>query len=82
MSTVKTALLNTELKMTLSQAQAEAVYAAMVALNNVGGRVACKIQDHITVGQMVSGSIFVQSKLLPGEHYIDQAAFAEAYKLN
>ena len=70
--------------MILSQAQAEAVYSAMAALNNVAGRIECSVGEAIRVAEMVSGSIFVSTTTsdMGLERYADQAAFAAAYNLS
>lgn len=68
----------------LTPAQAQAVYSAMCALNNVGGRI-----DNIFVGgsalvrETHSGRVRVLSALGAGEKetYRDQSAFAAAYGL-
>lgn len=67
----------------LNQAQAEAVYSAMCALNNVGARISCTVQELILVRETVAGSIYVVSDApgVAGEHHADQAAFATAYSL-
>lgn len=67
--------------MILNQAQAEAVYSAMCALNNVGGicgdltlSEGLRVQwlDRVTVRDGLSG---------PREEYANQAEFATAYSL-
>ena len=68
--------------MILAQAQAEAVYSAMCALNNVAGRINCTVQEFITVKETVLGHVYVSHMNREGlERYEDQAAFATAYGL-
>lgn len=67
--------------MILNQAQAEAVYSAMVALYNVGN-----IAGDLTLSEglrvMWLESVTVRDGLSgPREYYLDQAAFATAYGL-
>lgn len=67
--------------MILKQAQAEAVYSAMVALNNVGG-----ISGDLTLSEGLRvqwlKSVTVRDGLSgPREEYPNQAAFAAAYGL-
>jgi len=70
----------------LNQAQAEAVYGAMCALNNVGGRARIDFESHmITVIEYPSGSVHVvrgMGGLGNSEVYDDQAAFTYAYGLS
>lgn len=68
--------------MILTQAQAEAVYSAMCALNNVGG-----ICGDLTLAEGLRvqwlASVTVRDGLSgPSEGYLNQAAFATAYGLN
>lgn len=79
--------------MTLTKSQAEAIYSAMCALNNVSGRVYAKgiqqngIQDRrfLQVQERKSGIVLVSmysassSQVL--ERYASQSAFAKAYNL-
>jgi hypothetical protein len=73
--------------MILNPAQAEAVFSAMCALNNVGGRLDAYI-GAIQVKEFAAGITVVrldrENGLLEreGEQYIDQAAFAATYNLN
>jgi len=70
--------------MILNQAQAEAVYSAMCALNNVSGVIKCRI-DAIEVVEHANRLVVVNSGCGAGyqsERYEDQAAFATAYGLN
>lgn len=67
--------------MILNQAQAEAVYSAMVALNNVGN-----IAGDLTLSEGLRvqwlESVTVRDGLSgPLEYYLNQAAFATAYGL-
>lgn len=64
----------------LNQAQAEAVYSAMCALNNVGGRIAANI-GVINVYESIDGWVQVTSPGLPTEVYATQSEFATAYGL-
>jgi hypothetical protein len=69
----------------LNNAQATAIYVAMVSLNNVGGRVDCSIMEAgktIRVFEEINGSILVSCNLRDFEEYENQNAFAEAYGLN
>jgi len=72
--------------MILNQAQAEAVYSAMCALNNVGGRIAAmmefKTKNEVQVTQQADGQVLVLKDIgLTCERHADQAAFANAYNL-
>lgn len=71
----------------LTQAQAEALYSAMCALNNVGGRL-----SQIDIGEQssspqarftIAGSVIVERGMphCDREVYDDQSAFATAYGL-
>lgn len=67
--------------MILNQAQAEAVYSAMAALNNVGN-----IAGDLTLSEGLRvqwlESVTVRDGLSgPLEYYLNQAAFATAYGL-
>lgn len=74
----------------LNQAQAEAVYSAMCALNNVGGRICTELQDRygneirvleswdgVTVTLNTGGIVRERDSIT----YADQHAFATAYGL-
>ena len=77
----------------LSQAQAEAVYSAMCALNNVGGKVDAYVPNlsnpakkgHlVVVREMGATAIEVRAGFAEGaerEDYRNQAAFAASYGL-
>lgn len=78
--------------MILSQAQAEAVYSAMCALNNIGARIDTKVPMGGGIGTRVwegiAGHVLVDGEFrgeptagLNRETYSDQAAFAAAYGL-
>lgn len=78
--------------MILNQSQAEAVYSAMCALNNVGGRVDARIPEDGAVVTRVcdtlSGEIHIsiENRIVLGSSEIvelheDQSAFATAYGL-
>lgn len=73
--------------MILNQSQAEAVYSAMCALNNVGNvRLDAFLENHFHAREMSDGRIVVHAASTPGyiaqpEIYADQAAFATAYGL-
>lgn len=76
--------------MILSTAQAEAVYAAMVALNNVSGvlQVTVKRDDWKNFTRVYENSTghvnvirSVECRVVESERYVDQAAFAVAYKV-
>lgn len=68
----------------LNQAQAEAIYSAMCALNNVGGHLACELIDGTVViekSPLNPQVIQVSSNGRGDEFYESQAAFATAYGL-
>ena len=69
----------------LNQAQAEAAYSAMCALNNVSSRLMATFEEKLRVVERPSGGIYVlemlQGEWSPSERYDDQAAFATAYIL-
>ena len=69
----------------LNQAQAEAAYSAMCALNNVSSRLMATFEEKLRVVERPSGGIYVlemlQGEWSPSERYDDQAAFATAYFL-
>ena len=69
----------------LTQAQAEAAYTAMCALNNVSSRLMATFEEKLRVVERPSGGIYVlemlQGEWSPSERYDDQAAFATAYSL-
>ncbi len=69
--------------MTLNKAQAEAVYSAMCALNNVSGRISGTIvfPDGIVVSCWSEGDFTVSAGNGASESYADQAAFSVAYTL-
>lgn len=75
-----------ERQMILNQSQAEAVYSAMCALNNVGGRVLAVLDDKLKVREAPRGSVHVLELLAgewePCEYYETQGHFAWAYGLN
>ncbi|MDD5325895.1 MAG: hypothetical protein PHR71_11420 [Polaromonas sp.] len=77
--------------MILNQAQAEAIYGAMVALNNIGATIRCEF-SHADVMFLVyetptTNRVMITTRdskdVLASEHetYADQAAFAAAYEL-
>ncbi len=71
--------------MILNQAQAEAVYSAMCALNNVGGKLWCyvggyRIEDEGADGVTIMNDYRVNPQTL--ERHASQAAFAAAYNLS
>lgn len=73
--------------MILNQAQAEAIYSAMCALNNVGGRIAVMIDfnkaSEREIVQDNYGNVLVKSDLgMKVERHTSQAAFAAAYSLS
>ena len=69
----------------LTQAQAEAAYSAMCALNNVSSRLMATFEEKLRVVERSCGGIYVlemlQGEWSPSERYDDQAAFATAYSL-
>ncbi len=64
----------------LNKSQAEAVYSAMCALNNVSGRVDAQMPSGRVV-EGANGVILVTAYGRPSEDYGNQAAFATAYGL-
>lgn len=75
----------------LNQAQAEAVYSAMCALNNVGARLDAFLENAFHAREMADGRVVVHivpNVTFPGSHaaepeiYADQTAFAAAYGLD
>lgn len=73
----------------LNKTQAEAVYSAMCALNNVGGKVKAMFGDVSTEGINVfesAGEVHVAwvrtCDVLHAEIYPDRSAFATAYGLH
>jgi hypothetical protein len=76
--------------MVLNTSQAQAVYSAMCALNNVGGRIKTEItqgrDDELRVLEMDDGSVSIlyveTGRVADSERYTNQAAFAIAYGLN
>ena len=72
--------------MILTQAQAEAVYSAMIALNNVNGRINATLGRSIRVAQRPRGTVTVltlvdEADWEPQEIHEGQVAFATAYGL-
>lgn len=67
--------------MILNQAQAEAVYTAIVALNNVSGGIRQIHLPHAVVSADASGAMHVYSRD-GDEHFAGQLAFALAYGLS
>lgn len=67
----------------LNQAQAEAVYSAMCALNNVGGRLHATLEQDgaVHVAEVRHGIDVWVANGGPVENYPDQSAFATAYGL-
>ncbi len=65
----------------LNNEQAEAIYSAMCALNNVGGRL-CRalLNDDIEVSERSNGTIQIFGA--DPEQHANQHAFATAYSLN
>ena len=70
----------------LAKSQAEAVYSAMCALNNAGGRIHVTIDESKRVAQRIDSRIHVLELLdgdwEPREVYLGQSAFAAAYGLD
>ena len=76
----------------LNESQAVAVYGAMVALNNVGGKINVRIEDsaisarHIVVTEGFDGEVVVSLYIRGAHHlterYTDQNAFASKYGLD
>lgn len=77
--------------MLLTKTQAEHVYSAMAALNNIGGHLSCTLNHNMTqeglrrVVETANGAVLVYEMLErewePGERYVSQASFADAYDL-
>ena len=68
--------------MILNKSQAEAVYSALCALNNVDF-LACSLNfSKALVKHGFNGAISVIGTVGEDEHYENQAAFAAAYGLN
>ena len=69
--------------MILNQSQAEAVYSAMIALNNVSGHIARIELDgsEVRIRETPYGRVFVDAMDGAQETYADQTAFAAAYGL-
>ncbi|MDR6216213.1 hypothetical protein [Paracidovorax wautersii] len=68
--------------MILNQAQAEAVYSAMCALNNVSGRCTeLAIGDGDAIVQNYTSGTVIVIDGNATERYADQTAFATAYSL-
>lgn len=73
--------------MILNKAQAQAVYSAMVALNNVYGYARIELEKGIVVEEAKSGRVevtrpFAGGKQIEVEGYHTQMAFAFAYGLD
>lgn len=68
----------------LNQAQAKAVYDAMVSMNNVGGRIAVSLEEgRKEVCEWQDGAIFIHADFgFKKEEYANQNEFATAYNLN
>lgn len=68
----------------LNQAQAEAVYSAMCALNNIGGQLSQVRAGFVRVVEHGAGHFVVSDERgrLESEVYDNQSAFATAYGLN
>lgn len=66
----------------LTKAEAEMVYSAMCALNNVGGKLAANLES-VRVIETKQGVTISDNQLSrPQEHYDSQAEFAMAYGLD
>lgn len=68
----------------LNQSQAEAVYSAMCAMNEVGGKID-RIDlegSEVRVRENTAGRVFVESMERGEEAYFDQSDFATAYGLD
>lgn len=69
--------------MILNQSQAEAVYSAMCALNNIAARAQrLYLPNDVEVVENIAGAVQIQN--IPdgtGEYFSSQAAFAAAYNL-
>src|SRR5690606_35745926 len=73
-------------EMILSKEQAEAVYSAMCALNNVSARLDVHLPEGnglaIRVYEGLGGRVFLTTERGQTERHANQSAFAEAYGLN
>lgn len=68
--------------MIMNKSQAEAVYSAMVALNNVSGAITEVRMDNIRIHQTNDGKVLVDDAVSDKlEIYTDQGQFATAYGL-
>lgn len=68
----------------LTQAQAEAVYAAMCCLNSVNMFIGAEVRESgrlVSVREDAMRRIHVEDRLSASELYADQSAFAMAYGL-
>lgn len=67
----------------LNKSQAEAVYSAMVAMNNVGGMIDARMEDRRVIERSIGIWVYelLEGEWEPGERYSDQAEFAAAYEL-
>lgn len=70
-----------EMTLILNNSQADAVYTAMCALNNVGLTLSASIDGFTRVEEISGAGVIVYSLDKTPEHYQDQAAFALAYNL-
>jgi hypothetical protein len=70
--------------MLLTKSEAEAVYSAMAALNNIGARAKFILENDKCVRMPPSGRVLVDCDTIGNtdEEYANQCAFAEAYGLN
>lgn len=76
--------------MILNQSQAEAIYSAMCAMNNVGGRIAVNFDEDkaesINIFEKADGTVSVWQRNYGLTHndetHTSQAAFATAYGLD
>lgn len=68
----------------LNQSQAEAVYSAMCALNNVGGLVDARMENRRVIERSIGIWVYelLEGEWEPGERYASQAEFAAAYGLD
>lgn len=69
--------------MVLNKPQAEAIYSAMCALNNVIGRIGSMSlpEAGIVVNEFANGRVIINSIYVGDESHANQAAFAAAYGL-
>lgn len=71
----------------LNPSQARAVYDAMCALNNVGGKISVEVTPRISVKELDAGNVVIYERptsdpVVRAESFASQAGFATAYSLS